>query len=77
MPLVPLTVPVVAADGRAVVVYDQLGCGRSDRPDGIAWSLQVFLDEHVVAPDEGAARRALGAHPAADVFSDWLAEQAR
>lgn len=35
----------LAQDGRAVVVYDQLGCGRSDRPDAIAWSLQVFLDE--------------------------------
>ena len=35
----------LAEDGRAVVVYDQLGCGRSDRPAGIAWSLQVFLDE--------------------------------
>ena len=22
----------LAVDGRAVVVYDQLGCGRSDRP---------------------------------------------
>jgi proline-specific peptidase len=35
----------LAADGRAVVVYDQLGCGRSDRPAGFDWSLQVFLDE--------------------------------
>ena len=35
----------LAADGRAVVLYDQLGCGRSDRPDSIDWSLQVFLDE--------------------------------
>ena len=35
----------LTADGRAVVVYDQLGCGRSDRPDAIDWSLQVFLDE--------------------------------
>jgi proline-specific peptidase len=35
----------LAAEGRAVVLYDQLGCGRSDRPDGIEWSLQVFLDE--------------------------------
>jgi L-proline amide hydrolase len=35
----------LAADGRAVVVYDQLGCGRSDRPAGISWSVQVFLDE--------------------------------
>ncbi len=32
-------------DGRAVVLYDQLGCGRSDRPVEIEWSLQVFLDE--------------------------------
>src|SRR5215212_2030084 len=35
----------LAADGRAVVLYDQLGCGRSDRPEEIEWSLQVFLDE--------------------------------
>ena len=35
----------LAADGRAVVLYDQLGCGRSDRPVGIEWSLGVFLDE--------------------------------
>ena len=27
------------ADERAVVVYDQLGCGRSDRPDGIDWDV--------------------------------------
>jgi L-proline amide hydrolase len=35
----------LTTDGRAVVLYDQLGCGRSDRPDSIDWSLQVFLDE--------------------------------
>ena len=35
----------LAAHGRAVVLYDQLGCGRSDRPAGIEWSLGVFLDE--------------------------------
>ncbi len=35
----------LAADGRAVVVYDQLGCGRSDRALDIEWSLGVFLDE--------------------------------
>jgi proline-specific peptidase len=35
----------LAEDGRAVVLYDQLGCGRSDRPVEIEWSLQVFLDE--------------------------------
>ena len=35
----------LAAEGRAVVLYDQLGCGGSDRPEEIEWSLQVFLDE--------------------------------
>jgi pimeloyl-ACP methyl ester carboxylesterase len=32
------------ADERQVVVYDQLGCGRSDRPE-VAWGLTVFLEE--------------------------------
>jgi L-proline amide hydrolase len=35
----------LAEQGRAVVVYDQLGCGRSDRPTDVDWSVQVFLDE--------------------------------
>jgi proline-specific peptidase len=35
----------LADGGRAVVLYDQLGCGRSDRPSDVEWSLQVFLDE--------------------------------
>jgi len=33
------------ADERPVVLYDQLGCGRSDRPDDLEWCLPVFLDE--------------------------------
>ena len=33
------------ADERPVVVYDQLGCGRSDRPEEIEWRLPVFLEE--------------------------------
>jgi proline iminopeptidase len=33
------------ADERPVVLYDQLGCGRSDRPDDLAWCLEVFTDE--------------------------------
>jgi proline-specific peptidase len=33
------------ADERAVVVYDQLGCGSSDRPQDIEWSVAVFRDE--------------------------------
>jgi proline iminopeptidase len=32
------------ADERRVVVYDQLGCGRSDRPD-VSWSLGIFTEE--------------------------------
>jgi pimeloyl-ACP methyl ester carboxylesterase len=32
------------ADERPVVVYDQLGCGRSDRPE-VEWTLAVFAEE--------------------------------
>jgi proline-specific peptidase len=35
----------LAEEGRGVVLYDQIGCGRSDRPTQIDWSLQLFLDE--------------------------------
>jgi proline iminopeptidase len=30
---------------RPVVVYDQLGCGSSDRPQDVEWSVAVFCDE--------------------------------
>ena len=33
------------ADERPVVVYDQIGCGRSDRPRDIEWSIAVFREE--------------------------------
>jgi proline-specific peptidase len=33
------------AEERAVVVYDQLGCGSSDRPQDVEWSIVVFRDE--------------------------------
>ena len=47
----------LAGDGRAVVLYDQLGCGQSDRPPGIEWSLQVYLDELAVLRERlGLAR---------------------
>jgi pimeloyl-ACP methyl ester carboxylesterase len=33
------------ADERRVVLYDQLGCGRSDRPEDVAWCLETFTAE--------------------------------
>jgi proline iminopeptidase len=33
------------ADERRVVLYDQIGCGSSDRPDDIEWSVDVFREE--------------------------------
>src|SRR5437764_3640137 len=33
------------ADERPVVLYDQLGCGRSEPAQEVDWSVAVFLDE--------------------------------
>jgi L-proline amide hydrolase len=33
------------AEERPVVLYDQIGCGNSDRPTDIEWDLAVFRDE--------------------------------
>jgi L-proline amide hydrolase len=33
------------ADQRPVVLYDQIGCGNSDRPTDIEWRVDVFRDE--------------------------------
>jgi L-proline amide hydrolase len=33
------------ADQRPIVLYDQIGCGNSDRPDDIDWDLGVFREE--------------------------------
>lgn len=36
----------IAETGRPVIFYDQLGCGRSDRPDDPAmWTIGLFVDE--------------------------------
>lgn len=44
-----------AGDGRPVVFYDQLGCGRSDRPDDPElWVMETFVEE------VAAVREALG-----------------
>jgi proline-specific peptidase len=51
--LAPIT--RLAEQGRAVVVYDQLGCGRSDHPhDPALWSVALFVEELA------AVRQALG-----------------
>jgi len=43
------------ADRRQVIFYDQLGCGRSDRPeDGALWTVDRFVEELA------AVRAALG-----------------
>lgn len=45
----------LAATGRRVIFYDQLGCGESDRPsDPAMWTVDLFLEE------VGAIREALG-----------------
>lgn len=36
----------LAEEGRRLVVYDQLGCGSSDRPDDPdLWTVELFVDE--------------------------------
>jgi proline-specific peptidase len=36
----------LAEQGRRIVVYDQLGCGSSDRPDDPdLWTVELFVDE--------------------------------
>lgn len=45
----------MAATGRRVVLYDQLGCGRSDKPHNPSmWTVGLFVEE------VGVVRRALG-----------------
>jgi len=44
-------------DGRPVVLYDQIGCGRSDRPTDIEWSVAVFREEVQTVRDRLALER--------------------
>jgi proline-specific peptidase len=40
------------ATRRPVVLYDQIGCGKSDRPEDIEWNLDVFRDEVATVRDQ-------------------------
>ena len=40
------------ADERPVVFYDQIGCGNSDRPADVEWSVAVFRDEVVAVREQ-------------------------
>jgi len=40
------------ATERTVVLYDQIGCGKSDRPQDIEWSVAVFCDELLALRDQ-------------------------
>jgi proline iminopeptidase len=40
------------ADERPVVLYDQIGCGASDRPTDIEWSVDVFREEVEAVRDQ-------------------------
>ncbi len=42
----------LAAADRRVVLYDQLGCGSSDRPDDVDWTLELFTDEVVAVREQ-------------------------
>jgi proline-specific peptidase len=56
----------LADQGRRVVLYDQLGCGASTRPDDPElWTVELFVDEI------GAVRRALGLEQIHLLGSSW------
>jgi proline-specific peptidase len=61
----------LAEDGRAIVFYDQLGCGRSDHPDDTSlWVMDTFVEELA------AVRDALGldqVHLLGHSWGGWLA----
>jgi proline-specific peptidase len=64
-------VAAVAEDGRPVVFYDQLGCGKSDRPgDPSLWVMDTFVGE------VAAVRGAVGldrVHLLGHSWGGWLA----
>jgi proline-specific peptidase len=61
----------LAADERAVIFYDQIGCGNSDHPDdGDLWTMDTFVEEVAVVRDTlGLERIHLFGHS----WGGWLA----
>jgi proline-specific peptidase len=61
----------LADDGRAVVFYDQIGCGKSDHPEeSTLWTMPTFVEE------VAAVRDALGlerVHLLGHSWGGWLA----
>jgi L-proline amide hydrolase len=45
------------AEERPVVLYDQIGCGKSDRPTDIEWTVEVFRDELAALRDQLGLKR--------------------
>jgi proline-specific peptidase len=59
-------VSAVQASGRAVIFFDPLGSGASDRPASATWSEEIFLAElHAVCAALGVPRVHLFAHSVA------------
>jgi proline-specific peptidase len=62
----------LAGGGRRVIVYDQLGCGRSSRPDDASlWTLDLFVEQ------VDAVRDALGLDRIHLFGSSWGGELRR
>ena len=56
----------IAATGRRVIFYDQLGCGNSDQPHKPSmWTIDLFVEE------VGVVRRALGLERVHIVGQSW------
>ena len=61
----------LAGDGRAVVFYDQIGCGSSDHPDDDSlWTIATFVEELAAVRDALGLERV---HLLGHSWGGWLA----
>jgi proline-specific peptidase len=61
----------LADDGRPVVFYDQIGCGKSDHPDdGALWTMTTFVEEVATVRDAVVLDRV---HLLGHSWGGWLA----